>query len=169
MPRQRTRLNGFARWQGVVATAAIGGVLAVLPGCSGDSDASRDGACAAPGTAPASEAALLPDGLSFDGIGTLTHVARAEGHISATAVTTKPLEEATVLVQDAVVAAGYRPAGMDNEGFEAEVFFTRGQLAAGQAIFRQGACEGRWDIELILIDPDLATPSPSSSPSSTSS
>jgi hypothetical protein len=44
-----------------------------------------------------------------------------------------PLDELTVQIQDAVTAAGYQPAGMDNEGDEAEVFFQSGTLAAGQA------------------------------------
>jgi hypothetical protein len=79
------------------------------------------------------------------------------------AVTAKPLDEVTVLIQDAVVAAGYRPAGMDNEGFEAEVFFTSGQYAAGQAIVRRADCEGQWDIDLVLVDPD-AVPPPTVSP-----
>jgi hypothetical protein len=43
---------------------------------------------------------------------------------------------------------------MDNEGFEAEVFFTTGLYAAGQARVRQAGCEDRWDIDLVLIDPD---------------
>jgi hypothetical protein len=58
----------------------------------------------------------------------------------------------TVLIQDAVTAAGYRPAGMDNEGFEAEVFFTAGSYAGGQALVRHTACKGRWDIHLVLLD-----------------
>jgi hypothetical protein len=71
-----------------------------------------------------------------------------------------------VLIQDAVTAAGYRPAGMDNEGFEAEVFFTAGNYAAGQAIVRRAACEGQWDVELVLIDPAaVPTPGPSLTPS----
>jgi hypothetical protein len=83
-------------------------------------------------------------------------------------VTTLPLDEATVEIQDAVTAAGYRPAGMDNEGFEAEVFFTSGSYAAGQAVVRASDCEGRWDVDLVLIDPD-AVPSPGASPSVSSS
>ncbi|HEU4349364.1 MAG TPA: hypothetical protein VFR35_16430 [Actinoplanes sp.] len=74
-------------------------------------------------------------------------------------MTTKPLDEVTVLIQDAVTAAGYHPAGMDNEGHEAEVFFTTGSYAAGQAHVRRADCEGQWDIELVLVDPD-AVPSP---------
>jgi hypothetical protein len=88
-----------------------------------------------------------------DQIGTVTRVRKDERHVIVQAVTTKPLDEATVLIQDAVTAAGYRPAGMD-EGFEAEVFFTTGSYAAGQARVRQFGCEGRWDIDLVLLDRD---------------
>jgi len=101
----------------------------------------------------------MPAGLTFDRIGTVTHVLSTEGHLTVQAVTTKPIDEVTVLIQDAVTAAGYRPAGMDNEGFEAEVFFTAGSYAAGQALVRRAECEGRWDIDLVLIDA-AAVPSP---------
>jgi hypothetical protein len=104
----------------------------------------------------------MPAGLSFDRIGTVTHVARPVGHVSVQAVTTKPLDEVTVLIQDAVTAAGYRPAGMDSEDSEAEVFFTTGSYAAGQARVRRAACGGRWDIDLDLINPRVA-PSPTTS------
>jgi hypothetical protein len=43
---------------------------------------------------------------------------------------------------------------MDNEGFEAEVFFRSGSYAGGQALVRGTACEGRWNIELVLLDPN---------------
>jgi hypothetical protein len=109
--------------------------------------------------APPAETALMPAGLSFDRIGTVTRVRKNERHVMVQAVTTKPLDEVTVLIQDAVTAAGYRPAGMDNEGFEAEVFFTTGSYAAGQARVGQYGCEGRWDIDLVLIDrePDASS------------
>lgn len=110
----------------------------------------------------------MPSGLSFDEIGPVTRVHSAGGHVTVQAVTTKPIDEATVLIQDAVTAAGYRPAGMDNEGFEAEVFFTSGPYAAGQAVVRKAECEGQWDIELTLIDPDTVpsptVPSPTAAP-----
>lgn len=133
----------------------------VLAGCSTGGDA--DTACPAPSPAPPAETALLPAGLSFDRIGTVTHVLSEDGHVTVRAVTSKHIDEVTVLIQDAVTAAGYRPAGMDNEGFEAEVFFTSGSYAAGQALVRRGDCEGRWDIELVLIDP-AAVPSPTTLP-----
>lgn len=108
----------------------------------------------------------MPDGLSFDQIGTVTHVQDADGHITVQANSTKPLDEVTVLIQDAVTAAGYRPGGMDNEGTEAEVFFSLGSYAAGQAVVRQAECEGRWDIELTLLDPDTV-PSSTAPPATT--
>ncbi len=117
-----------------------------------------DDPCEAPSAAPPAETALMPAGLDFDRIGTVTRVRRDERHVMVKAVTTKPLDEVTVLIQDAVTAAGYRPAGMDNEGFEAEVFFTSGSYAAGQALVRQAECEGQWDIDLVLVDPGTVPP-----------
>jgi hypothetical protein len=113
-----------------------------------------DDPCQAPSAAPPAETALMPAGLSFDQIGTVTRVRKDERHVMVQAVTTKPIDEVTVLIQDAVTAAGYRPAGMDNEGFEAEVFFTTGLYAGGQARVRRAVCEGRWDIDLVLLDRD---------------
>jgi hypothetical protein len=113
----------------------------------------RDDACDAVPAAHSAQIGLLPDGLSFDEIGTVTRVRKQQGHFVVHAVSTKPIDELTVLIQDAVTAAGYRPAGMDNEDFEAEVFFTTGPYAAGQALVRQSDCEGRWDISLVLIPP----------------
>jgi hypothetical protein len=115
-----------------------------------------DNPCQAPTAAPPAETALMPSGLSFDQIGTVTGVRENDRHVWVQAVTTKPLNEVTVLIQDAVTAAGYRPAGMDNEGFEAEVFFTSGPYAAGQARVRQFGCEGRWDIDLVLLHRNVA-------------
>jgi hypothetical protein len=94
----------------------------------------------------------MPTGLSFNRVGTVTRVRKEGRHVIVRAVSTKPIDEHTVLIQDAVTAAGYRPAGMDNEGFEAEVFFMTGPYAAGQALVRATACEGRWDVDLVLLE-----------------
>lgn len=115
-----------------------------------------DDPCRAPRAAPPAETALMPAGLSLDRIGTVTRVRKEEPHVMVQAVTTKPIDEVTVLIQDAVTAAGYRPAGMDSEGgFEAEVFFTTGPYAAGRARVEQSPCEGRWDIDLVLLEPQV--------------
>ena len=108
--------------------------------------------CQAASAAPPAETAFMPAGLSFDEIGMVTRVRKDGRYIMVQGVTTKPIDEVTVVIQDAVTAAGYRPAGMDNEGFEAEVFFTAESYAAGQALVRRAACKGRWDVDLVLID-----------------
>ena len=147
----RERLRGRSRLA-LLATGIVALLLVVLGAkvlAAGDAEPDP---CEPPSPAPRAETALLPRGLSFDGIGTVTRVRKVEGHLVALGVTTKPLDEVTVLIQDAVTAAGYRAAGMDNEGFEAEVFFDLGRYAAGQARLRQSFCEGRWDIDLDLLD-----------------
>jgi hypothetical protein len=148
--RQRRRLSVV----GVAAAALVGIAVAVsaLALSAKVLDGDEDDLCQAPSAAPAAETALMPAGLSFDQIGTVTRVQRNERQVMVQAVTTKPLDDVTVLIQDAVTAAGYRPAGMDNEGFEAEVFFTTGSYAAGQARVAQFGCEGRWHIDLVLLD-----------------
>jgi hypothetical protein len=150
--RSRSRL--------ALLTLAVAALLFVVLGGANVlyADDSTPDPCEAPTAAPPAETALLPAGMSFDQVGTITRVRKVEGHILVLAVTTKPLDEATVLIQDAVTAAGYRPAGIDNEGFEAEVFFTFGSFAAGQARLRQAFCEGRWDIDLVLLDQAAAIP-----------
>jgi hypothetical protein len=137
-----------------VATSSI-----VLAACGSD-DESGASACKEPDTAPKSELARMPSGLSFDKVGTVTGVSNEDRHTTVEAVSTKPLDELTVLIQDAVTAAGYRPGGMDNEGDEAEVFFTteKGSVAAGQAVVESSReCDGQWEIDLTLLDPG-ATP-----------
>lgn len=109
----------------------------------------------------------MPNGLSFNAIGPVTRVADSAGHINVKAVSTQPIEDLTVAIQDAVTKAGYRPAGMDNEGFEAEVFFTAGTYAAGQALVRAADCDGQWDIDLVLVDTTElpgASPAPGATP-----
>jgi len=137
---------------------------ALASGCSSGSDASG---CPTPTPAAASELELLPQGLSLDTVGTVTRVVSTQGHVNVRAVTSRPLDEVTVALQDAVTAAGFRPAGMDNEGFEAEVFFTAGDYAAGQALVRAADCDGQWDVDLVLVDPSAlpASGSPTPTPS----
>jgi hypothetical protein len=148
-------LNRRRRRVLLLLSAVTGGAsLVVLTATTSD----PPGPCEPPKPAPAAHLALMPRGLSFDGIGTITRVGRDELHVTVNAVTEKPLDEVTVLIQDAVTAAGYHPAGMDTEGTEAEVFFTAGPYAAGQAEVEQSPCDGRWDVELVLLDLDAAPP-----------
>jgi hypothetical protein len=137
----------------MLAGIAVAALLVVLSAKVLDGD----NPCQAPSAAPPAETALLPARLSFDHIGTVTGVQRDERHVMVQAFTTRPFDEVAVLVQDAVVAAGYRPAGIDSEGLESEIFFTSGSFGGGQARVRWTGCEGRSDIDLVLLDRDAET------------
>ena len=140
--RRRNRRLWWVAAIALAAAAIVAGTIVLNP----------DDGCDEPSAASSAEIALMPAGLSFEEIGTVTRVRKTGSDIMIRAVTEKPLDEATVLIQGAVTAAGYRPAGMDTEGFEAEVFFTTGLYAAGQARVRPSPCEGRLDINLVLIE-----------------
>ena len=127
-----------------VAAVVVIGVVAL----TGDDS---DDPCRVPEAAPADQTALMPAEMSFEEVGTVTHVTKDGGTLTVKAVSTQPLDELTVAIQNAVTPAGYTPAGSDNEGDEAEVFFQRGTLAAGQARVEEGECEGQWDIDLTLV------------------
>ena len=130
-----------------MAALVVGAVKVLADDDSGD-------ACQAPEAARPAQTALMPGGLSFAKIGTVTQVTEDGSNVNVQAVSTRPLDELTVVIQDAVTAAGYRPAGMDSEEDEAEVFFTTGSLAAGQARVRKAGCAGRWNIDLVLLNRD---------------
>jgi hypothetical protein len=138
-----------------IAGVAVAGLLAFGGVKAFDRDRPYD-PCPPPTAAPRTQIALLPAGLSFAGIGTVTHVRKDRRNVTVRAVTTRPLNEVTVLIQDAVTAAGYQPAGMDNEGFEAEVFFNAGTYAGGLARLRR--CRTRWDVDLVLLRRDALPP-----------
>lgn len=144
----------MAERRGLLLSVAAGVAVAVLVvvGVKALAGGDSDDPCRAPEAAPAAQTMLMPDGLSFDQVGTVTRVTRDGDNVNVQAVSAKPLDELTVEIQDAVTAAGYRPAGMDSESDEAEVFFTTGSLAAGQARVKEGDCEGQWDIDLVLLD-----------------
>ena len=134
------------RW--IVASIPVAVLLLVLSAML----LGLDTACQQPRAAPSAETRLMPAGLSFDQIGTVTGVRKDGRHIIVQAVTTKPPDEASVLIQEAVTAAGYRFVGADSEGVEAEAFFSLGAYAGGQAHVQPAACGGRSDIELVLLD-----------------
>lgn len=141
---ERRRRRRRAWLLGLLALAAVALVTARRPDLGGP--------CDAPAAAPAAETALLPEGLSLDGIGTVTSVRKEAPNIVAHAVTEKALDEVAVLLQDAGAAAGYRPAGAETEGLDGEVFFDAGPYAGGQARIEPAACPGRFDVELVLLD-----------------
>jgi hypothetical protein len=144
----------------LLAGIAVAALLVVLSARRPD----LEDPCDTPSAAPRAELRLMPARLSLERLGTVTRVRRDELYVTIQAVTSKPIDEAPVLLQDAVIAAGYGPAGIDTKRSEAEVFFTAGPYAGGQARVTQSVCEGRWDIELVLLDRDAERSRTTSTP-----
>ena len=121
----------------------------VASGCSSGADTS---ACPTPTPAASPELGLLPRGLTLDTVGTVTRVVSTQGHVTVRAVTSKPIDEVTVALQDAVTAAGFRPAGMDNEGFEAEISFIDRKEHNVNFTLRQTDCKGEVSVFVLIED-----------------
>lgn len=141
---ERRRRRRRAWLLGLLAVVTVALVTARRP--------DRADPCDAPAAASEAARALLPEGLSLAGIGTVTSVRKEAPNVVIQVVTTKPVDEVALLLQDAGAAAGYRPAGIETEPTEGEVFFDAGAYAGGQARIEPAACHGRWDVELVLLD-----------------
>jgi hypothetical protein len=63
-----------------------------------------------------------------------------------------------------VTNAGFDIAGSDDEGFEAEVFFARGDVAAGQVVLTESACPGLVDVKISVLDHPAVFPDESETP-----
>lgn len=135
-----------------VATAALAlaGVVA-LAGCSPNEAGSGYASCidASVGTRQGS----LPDDLPLLTQAALTDVTRKQGFVSisgvATDLTVDDLYEPMVrAVQD----NGFDVLAQENEGFEAEVYFSKGTDVAGIASLRKGPCPTQVTYS-VLYDP----------------
>lgn len=66
---------------------------------------------------------------------------------------------------DILGRAGFDIAGSDDEGFEAEVFFARGNIAAGMVVLTESACPGLVDVRISVLDDPAVLPDSDSSSS----
>lgn len=58
-------------------------------------------------------------------------------------------------LQRSLITAGYEIVGHDNEGFEAEIFFRRGEDTVGTIFMKEGPCDGQVTIDLLYTSPRL--------------
>lgn len=97
---------------------------------------------------------LLPKDIPFDDYGVITSVTIRQGFLIADAID----EDNTIIeayppmgrdLQD----AGYDILNVDNEGFEAEIFFARGKDVVGTYRLLEGPCPGQVTIKLLYGHP----------------
>ncbi|MGH2698048.1 MAG: hypothetical protein ACRDJL_02450 [Actinomycetota bacterium] len=96
---------------------------------------------------PAADLSVLPEGISLDDYGTVVRARKSNGFVGARAVAEDEVDELYTPLLNLLKDGGYEIVGEDNEGFEAEIFFTRDRNT-GSLILRRGECEGETNIML---------------------
>jgi len=95
----------------------------------------------------ATNISALPDGIALDEYGTVVRARKKNGFVGAQAVADAGVDKLYTPLLNLLKDGGYEIVGEDNEGFEAEIFFTR-QANSGSLILRQGECAGATNITL---------------------
>ncbi|HYN37124.1 MAG TPA: hypothetical protein VEV82_09145, partial [Actinomycetota bacterium] len=85
---------------------------------------------------------------------------RREGYVGAEAISETSIVELYPEISRAVRAGGYETISGENEGFEAELFFQKGENI-GSFLLRKGPCEGQVTVKLIYGSTPAAKASPS--------
>jgi len=97
-----------------------------------------------------------------------TEVVTRDGYLEISARADGEIPELAIAFQQVVTDAGFDIAGTDDEGFEAEVFFARGNIAAGQVVLSESACPGLVEVKIsVLDDPAVLPDVPGTPPSAT--
>lgn len=97
---------------------------------------------------PAADLSMMPRGLELDELGTVVKAGEKHGFVSARAVATEGVEKLYPPLTKLLREGGFEIVGEDNEGFEAEIYFTRGE-DTGSILLRRGNCGP--DTNIILV------------------
>ena len=141
MPRQRTSLVPRA-W--VVGLLAIG-----LGACSNPSNDAGRPPC--PRSTPVSDLSLMPRDLPLQRYATVTQIGTSKGFLGVASTSEESIVELFPRLSRALIDGGYEIRAADNEGFEAEIYFTRGHTL-GSFRMREGPCEGQVTVRLLYRD-----------------
>lgn len=115
-------------------------------GCGGsEKEAARR--CALP--EPAGDVSELPKGLPMEEWGNVTESEVADGFLSVVAISDTSIIELYPVMARAVSESGHTILAGDNEGFEAEIFFERGEGTTGTFRLREGPCAEQVTIRLL--------------------
>lgn len=129
-------------------------VALLLAACGSDANGTDNGrpqdpqACAT--DEPITGRALddLPENLPLDEWGAVVEVSKRRGYVGAQAISDLTVVELYPEISRAVRDGGYLTISGENEGFEAELFFQKGD-DTGTFLLRKGPCKGQVTIKLI--------------------
>ena len=115
---------------------------------------------------PSEPVVLEGNAAAFDlaGLAEPTGVVTADGYLVINARADGKITDLAIAFQQVVTNAGFDIAGSDDEGFEAEVFFARGDVAAGQVVLTESPCPGLVDVKISVLDHPAVFPDESGTP-----
>lgn len=122
------------------------GLLSVGAACGGSRSASPE-PCESP--EPVEDLSLLPRDIPLDEWAVIHQIEVSSGFLAARGITETSIVELYPVIARATVDAGYTILSGDNEGFEAEIFFDRGEGTTGTYLLREGPCDGQVTIRLL--------------------
>jgi hypothetical protein len=135
----------------VAATAFFLASAVALAGCSSQQAGSRYATCIDEGAA--ARPGSLPDDIPMLQQTELTDVTRKEGFVAVSGVATDlTVDDLYEPMVRSVRAQGFDVLAQENEGFEAEVYFSKSTDVAGIASLRKGPCPTQVTYS-VLYDP----------------
>ena len=120
-----------------------------LVGCSGSSDKrAKPTATPCSDVTPIDDLSLLPADIPLTDFGDVIAASVKKGFLVVELRSDQLVIEADPPIQRELLAAGYEVLSHDNEGFEAEIFFARGQDVVGTFTLRN-LCTEQIQIRLL--------------------
>lgn len=140
--RQRT-------WRAL--SAAVAALALAFTACGGDSDGGNSSA-PCPALTPVSDLSLIPEDIPIAEHSTVTIASKSRGYVGVVGISDKKIVELYPIFSRALLDARYDIRSGDNEGFEAEIFFSRGRTI-GSYRMREGPCAGQVTVKLLYRAP----------------
>ena len=123
-----------------------------LTGCSGDDG----GSCADPTAMPATARPAVGDTIRVERLGTVVAGQQAEGFATMTIESELSIDDLQRRLPASLTRLDMKPLSVENEGFEAEIYFGGPGSAYGVArVTESTLCTGRTTIVLSLSDERL--------------
>jgi hypothetical protein len=142
--------GGHGRRLTVAATAATAGLL-VVPGCSGGDEAS----CSVP--TPLVDPPQVSRRIEASRLGTVVAGQVAEGFVTLTIESDLSVSELTDRLPRSLGRLGHEPLSVDDEGFEAEIYFGGpGSASSVVRVVESTRCSGRSTLQVSVSDDRVA-------------
>jgi hypothetical protein len=144
-----------------LAAGVLAGALGLI-GCSGDGNGAD-----CPAARPATEVPGLASDIRSDRFGVVTAGQEADGFTTLTLDSDLSVDELVDRLPGALAPLGLRQLTVEDEGFEAEIYFAADDDASSAVarVRESTTCEGRTTVQLSVSD-DRPAPSTSGSSSS---